>query len=848
MEKSYAHQETEKKLYAQWETSGVFTASNKSEKKPFTIVLPPPNITGILHLGHALGNTIQDTIIRYKKMKNYEVLWVPGTDHAAIATENVVLKSLGLKKRTEISRKDFLKECKKFTEKKRNQINNQMKAIGSFLDWSREAYTLDEKRNQAVNTIFKMLWDDGLIVRGYRMVNWSIGAQSVLADDEVEYKEIQGTLYEYKYEIVEIPGEFLIVATTRPETLFGDTALAIHSEDERVKNLQGKHVKIPFSQKEIPIIFDEYVDRNFGTATLKVTPAHDPNDFEIGQRHNLPQVQVIGFDGKMKDCKDVPKEFQNLSTQECRELLTQENKWFKGKKDHLQNIGHCYRSKTIIEPMLSEQWFVAVNKEFTHKITGQKTTLKQLTLEIIKNNETNLIPERFNKIYFQWIENLRDWCISRQIWWGHRIPVWYGEINGKTEIEVGGSQNLESQNAQNIRQEEDTLDTWFSSALWPMSVFDWPNIDHPDFQKFFPTDLLETAHDILFFWVARMIMFTKYATGKTPFKTVYLHGIITDEHGKKMSKSSGNGIDPTEMTQKFGADAVRLALVIGTTPGNQMPMNENKIAGYRNFVNKLWNAGRFVKMQTENVAEEIASPNSLADRWIYTRFQKIAQNVSQNLEKYEIAYAGEKIYHFVWSEFCDWYIEASKITPNPNFLKHIFEEIIALTHPLCPFITETLYQELQFSQKSIVEKPFPEINFEDKIAEKTFETLQTLITEIRRIRAEKKIFPQEKIQISWQSNFSEEEKKLILLLSNAKEIAETQGDTTTIKHEDKELVLCIMRDKKTKDKEKQELKNKIQQLQARLENKAYTEKAPTHLIAETQQQLSQAQEKLATLK
>ncbi|MCF7831156.1 class I tRNA ligase family protein [Candidatus Gracilibacteria bacterium] len=961
MEKNYDHNASENKISASWEASGAMKADNKSKKKKFTISLPPPNVTGELHLGHAAMLAIEDIMIRFKKMTGHEVLWLPGTDHAAIATENVVLKHLGLKSREEMQRNEFLKECRKFATAKHDRIVHQIKKMGAWLDWSREAYTFDEPRNQAVNTIFKRLYDDGLISRGHRMINWSVGAQSVLSDEEVVYKEVKGALYHYKYFFVDSE-EFLEVVTTRPETMFGDTAVALNPHDPRAKKLHGKKVKVPFSGREIPIILDDHVDLEFGTATLKVTPAHDPNDFEIGEKHNLEKIQVIGFDGHMETNDHVPKKFQKLSSEECRKLLTKPSEWFIKKEEHLHNVGFCYRSHTVVEPMISPQWFILVDKEFetnkpqrflfarhgettstknrvvqgesdplnikgkadakklaeflsrnknvtriissehkrakqTAEIIGrslgikietwkefngadlgsvvgkkilpnkisfdmaieaktgetmkqifdrvkkgweklkketsegdilvishrsilstleivrsggdknqvleqrrqhesasfgywgetteisdkkEKTTLKKLTAEAVRSGDVKIIPKQFEKVYFHWIDNLRDWCISRQIWWGHRIPVWYDKEKNITA--VGDIKTPHK----DWTQDKDTLDTWFSSALWPFSTLGWPDEKAEDFQKFFPTDVLETGHDILFFWVARMIMFSKYATGKPPFHTVYLHGLVTDEHGKKMSKSAGNGIDPLEVVEKFGADAVRLSLVVGTATGQPIPLGASKISGYRNFVNKLWNAGRFVKMQTPTSKKP--EPKSLADKWIASRFTKISKEIKNHLDKYEISMAGDKIYHFVWDDFCDWYIEESKKEPNPDFLYYLFNEILKLAHPLCPFITEKLWQELG-NKDILIGESFPETNYVDKKAEDLFEKFQ-------------------------------------------KEVIETRKAKT---------------DKTAIEKEIKQLKKDISALEIRLKNKGYLKKAPAKLVEQTKKELKESKEKLQKL-
>lgn len=1021
MDKAYDHKSTEDNIYASWEEGGTMRANEKSDKKPFVISLPPPNVTGQLHLGHAAMLAIEDIMIRYQKMNGKEVLWVPGTDHAAIATENVVLKHLGIQNREEMSREGFLEECRKFAREKHDRIVHQIKKMGAWLDWSREAYTFDDDRNHAVNHIFKMLYEDGLIVRGHRMINWSVGAQSVLSDDEVEYREVEGAMYHYRYFLSDSSGDSLEVATTRPETMFGDTALAMHPKDKRLKKYEGKKVYIPFSEKEIPIVADEHVDPEFGTGVVKVTPAHDPNDFAIGERHDLEKIQVIDFDGTMMSKSEVPKEFQGLTREHCRKELVKESKWFVKKVSHVHNVGFCYRSETIVEPMLSPQWFVSVEKEFTDKFTGKKTTLKKLTQEAVRNGDVKIIPKRFEKTYFQWIDNLRDWCISRQIWWGHRIPVWYDkdekihladeqkilfvrhgeseanrdgliqgctldtpltekglsqakELAGKLKKEkiskilcskllrasqtaeilakelcvkietwdelremdsgklvgqkgeacderkiqhdmyiqktgedfaavriraeqvwnklgqeredgkilvVGHSaflaalmatrRGLQTQEqweqfvdwwhmpncetkevslfippaGEHLRQDKDTLDTWFSSALWPFSTLGWPDENASDLQKFYPTDVLETGWDILFFWVARMIMFGRYATGKYPFHTVYLHGLVCDEKGQKMSKSKGNGIDPIEVIDEYGADAVRLSLVVGTSPGNPIPIGKGKISGFRNFVNKMWNAGRFVQMQNEKGLKVSLEPKSLADKWILSRLAQVSGEIATYLQKYEISAAGDMIYHFVWDEFCDWYIEASKVEPNPGFLKYVFLEILKLTHPLCPFITEALWQEL--SEGDIVDQDFPKIDFGDKTSMQTFETIQSIVTEIRKVRAEKNLNPKEKLFVQIKGSLDGSMMALIENLAGVRSGSVDTQKAAKIMVGKFEVFIDIPVDEGRIKKEKTALEGQIKALESRLNNKGYADKAPAALVEQTKNELEEAKEKLAKL-
>ena len=852
MKKAYDHLATEDTIYISWRKSGKMRADENSAKKPFTIVLPPPNVTGELHLGHAAMLAIEDIMIRYKKMKGFEVLWIPGTDHAAIATENKVIEHLGLKSREEMSRESFLEECKKFAAEKRNHIVNQMKKMGAWLDWSREVYTKDEVRSDAANDMFKKLYDDGLIQRGYRMIHWSVGARSVLSDDEVEHKPVEGKFFHYKYFLAEKSNadDFIEIATTRPETLFGDTALAIHPDDPRAKDLVGKKVFVPFSDRKIPIIADTHADSEFGTGILKVTPSHDPNDFEIGKRHNLPHIQVIGFDGKMMDVPEVPEKFRGKTREECRKMITdpqdkEVQKYLLKHKPHTHNVGFCYRTDTVVEPMISPQWFLLVDK----KIPTLKQSFKELLQEAVREKQVKIIPNRFEKNYFQWIDNLRDWCISRQIWWGHQIPVWY---NADGTVAKVGSKNLVEKETEELKQDQDTLDTWFSSALWPMSPLGWPNEKSADFSKFYPTDVLETGWDILFFWVARMMMFGKYGTGEWPFHTIYLHGMVTDEKGQKMSKSKGNGIDPLKMIQEVGADAVRMSLVIGTSPGNNIPIGIEKIKGYRNFVNKLWNAGRFVKMKLEQVPKNSdAKLESLAktmtEKWILSRFSKILAEILKHLDAYEISLAGNKIYHFVWDEFCAWYLETFKQEGSIEFLTKLFAEILKLVQPLCPFVTEALWQEV-YKQQFLVEEAYPQIHFYEKNAVEKFNSIQNLAGKIRNLRAENGINPKDKITARISDNLDEETKALIGSFGGLIFEGDMDKNFAEISEKNIAIQISLPIDQKKKERQKAELQKKIENLKNRLANKLYVKNAPKELVEETKKELKEAEEKFESIR
>ena len=828
-------------------------------------------------------------------MTGHEVLWIPGTDHAAIATENVVIKHLKIKSREELSRENFLKECKKFAAEKHERITHQIKQMGAWLDWSREVYTFDEPRNHAVNTIFKDLYKDGLITRGHRMINWSTGAQSVLADEELEWEDRKEPFYYIKC------GQF-IIGTARSETKCSNSPVILNPNGDYIKIkskkseetlILSKHAweKDPIlenlktqykatetikgrdlvdqkfeyetyaGKRKFWTIADNLIDMEKGTGAMTISAAHSEDDYELATRLNLKELffQKIDKNGKMTE---IAGECQGLSVKAARkksaEIMQEKDLLIAENKNYTHRVPLCYRSNCVIEPMISQQWFISVEKEFTDKWTNKKTTLKKLAQEAVRDNHTKIIPHTFEKTYFQWIDNLRDWCISRQIWWGHQIPVWYDK-EGKIHLQPG----------KDLTQDQDTLDTWFSSALWPMSPLGYPDTENPDFKKFYPTDVLETGHDILFFWVARMILFGRYSTGKYPFHTTYLHGMVCDEHGKKMSKSKGNGIDPLDMITEYGADAVRLALVIGTTPGNSIPIGKQKIGGYRNFVNKLWNAGRFVKMQLEPESDTAPchlqdfdksniEPKSLADKWIATKFTKLTAEINTHLENYQISQAGDKIYHFIWNEFCDWYLEAQKADPNPEFLAWLYFEILTLAHPLCPFITETLYQEFWGKTESLMNRNYPKPNFKNPAAEATFEELKEIITAIRKTRADKKINPKEKIdaKIKTKNKEIQNNKKIIQTLANLNkcEVGESikpTKDEIKILAAGTEIYINIPFDEAAEKaritQETANLKKQIQTLKARLQNKAYTEKAPPALVNQTKEELKNSEEALKKL-
>lgn len=680
--KAYQPKETEPEIYKRWETSGYFNPDklpNAKRRKPFVISMPPPNITGELHFGHALGMTTEDVLIRYHRMAGRAALWLPGTDHAAISTQVVVereLRQQGIERAT-IGRDKFLEKVWEWKEKYGRWIVEQVKAMGASADWSRERFTMDAKLSVAVQTAFVKLYKDGFIYRGERIINWCSDCQTAISDLEVDHQDTPGKLWYIAYPLASGAGS-ITVATTRPETMLGDTAVAVNPKDNRYAKLVGQHVRLPIVDREIPIIADSRIDQSFGTGAVKVTPSHDPMDFEIGRDHKLEFIQVIGFDGKMTAAAG--PQFLGLAINLAREKvvkLLEADEKLKKSEDYIHAISLCERSKTPIEPLVSRQWFMRMKELAKPAITA------------VRSGKIEILPKRFEKVYFHWMENIRDWNISRQIWWGHRLPVWFEKSDTKQEhpkITVTSP-------GPGWVQDEDTLDTWFSSGLWTFSTLGWPKVT-ADLKRYHPTAVLETGWDILFFWVARMIMFSLYFRNEVPFKTVYLHGLILDETGKKMSKSKGTGIDPLPTAEKYGMDAVRMSLIIGNAPGQDFRLYDKKIEGYRNFANKLWNIARFVLSQPMP-AKPVRTTDSLADRWILYRLNQVISLTTDRLEKFDLSGAGQGLYDFVWHEVADWYLEASKVKPNPVVLRQVLETSLRLLHPFMPFVTERLWQEFQ---------------------------------------------------------------------------------------------------------------------------------------------------------
>ncbi|MDD4753989.1 MAG: valine--tRNA ligase, partial [Desulfitobacteriaceae bacterium] len=734
---TYDPKKVEEKWYSQWEKDRYFHEEVDLEKPPFSIVMPPPNVTGQLHMGHALDNTIQDILTRWRRMQGYGALWLPGTDHAGIATQARVEENLakdGVSK-YDLGREKFLEKVWEWKERYHDRIAKQLRLLGSSCDWERERFTMDEGCSQAVQEVFVKLYEKGLIYRGSYIINWCPKCQTTISDIEVEHNEREGKLYYLKYPIKDSTA-YIRIATTRPETVLGDTAIAVNPEDERYRDLVGLTVVLPIMDREIPIIADEYVDPSFGTGAVKITPAHDPNDFEIGLRHNLSQITVIGKDGRMSE---EAGKYQGMDRYECREKLIEEFDGlglFEKMEEHSHAVGECYRCGTIIEPLVSPQWFVKMKP------------LAEPAIKAVLDGQIRFVPERFTKIYIGWLENIRDWCISRQLWWGHRIPVWYCQDCGKVICAKAAPLVCPSCDSKNLEQDPDVLDTWFSSALWPFSTLGWLE-NTKDLDYFYPTSVLVTGRDIIFFWVARMIFMGLEFMEREPFKEVFIHGLVLDSLGRKMSKSLGNGVDPLEIIDQYGADTLRFMLVTGNTPGNDLRFQVERLDAARNFANKIWNASRFVLMNLADYrpdAEEISF--NLADRWILERYRKIAAEVTRYLEKYELGEAARILYDFTWNEFCDWYIELAKLRlyketgaekyTAQHVLTYVLSGIMKLMHPFMPFITEEIWQHLPHEGETIMLSPWPDTEGMTSYAQEEAEMglVMEVIRAVRNIRAE----------------------------------------------------------------------------------------------------------------
>ena len=743
--KVYDPKDVEDRTYDFWTKNGYFHAKCDKDLKPYAIVMPPPNITGQLHMGHALDNTLQDAIIRWRRMQGYDALWLPGTDHASIATEAKIVEAMakeGIKKE-DIGREAFLERAWQWKEQFGGRIIQQLKKMGSSCDWDRLRFTMDEGCSKAVREVFVNLYEKKLIYRGERIINWCTHCRTSISDAEVEYEELDGSFWHIRYPLADGSG-YVQLATTRPETMLGDTAIAVHPDDERYKDIVGKKVILPIVNKEIPVVADNYVEIDFGTGVVKITPAHDPNDFEVGLRHNLPVINVLTEDGKMNENAG---KYEGMDRYECRKAIVkelEEGGYLVKVEPMKHNVGSCYRCHTIVEPRVSKQWFVKMQP------------LAEPAIDTVKKGEVKFVPDRFDKIYYHWMENIKDWCISRQLWWGHRIPAWYCSDCGEVIVSKTDPDCCPKCGSKNITQDPDTLDTWFSSALWPFSTLGWPE-KTPELEHFYPTNTLITGYDIIFFWVARMIFSGCEHMGKYPFDTVFIHGIVRDSQGRKMSKSLGNGIDPLEVIDKYGADALRFTLVTGNSPGNDMRFSDEKVGASRNFANKLWNAARYVLM---NLGEDEPAPHipedlALEDKWILSKFNTLAKEITDNLEKFELGIAVQKLYDFIWDVFCDWYIEISKIRLQAggeaaqtakDVLVYVLSNTLKLLHPFMPFITEEIWQSLPHDGESIMISKWPE--YSEALAfdaeENEMEKIMEAVRAIRNRRAEMNVAPSKK--------------------------------------------------------------------------------------------------------
>ena len=745
--KTYDPKAVEDKLYSFWNDSGFFHAEVNPDKKPYTIVIPPPNVTGQLHMGHAFDETLQDILIRTKRMQGYEALWMPGTDHAGIATQIKVEENLRKEEgltRYDLGREKFLERVWDWKHQYGNRIISQLKKLGSSCDWERERFTMDEGCSKAVREVFVNLYDKGLIYKGHRIINWCPHCTTALSDAEVEYETQPGKLWHIRYPLSDGSGD-LVVATTRPETFMGDTGVAVNPNDERYKHLIGKTCILPIMNREIPIFGDEYVDMEFGTGCVKVTPCHDPNDFEMGQRHNLEQILVFNEDATVNENGG---KYEGMDRYECRKAVIKdlgEGGYLVKIEDHEHNVGTCYRCGTTVEPMTSAQWFVKM------------APLAKPAMDVVTEGKTKFVPDRFSKTYLRWMENVHDWCISRQLWWGHRIPAFYCDDCGEMTVSKEDVHVCPKCGSKNVRQEEDVLDTWFSSALWPFSTLGWPE-KTKELEYFYPTSTLVTGYDIIFFWVARMIFSGVEHMGETPFETVYIHGLVRDAQGRKMSKSLGNGIDPLEIIDQYGADALRFTLATGNSPGNDMRFSDERVQASRNFCNKIWNASRFIQMNLtigKDKAAELPDTLTLEDKWIVSKYNTLIAEVTRNIDQYELGLAAAKLNDFIWDNFCDWYIEIAKTrlqNGDENVQKvlcYVLSGAMQLLHPFMPFITETIWQALPHEGPSVMVSQWPEYNEALHFAaeEAQMETLMDAVRAIRNRRSEMNVPPSKKAKV-----------------------------------------------------------------------------------------------------
>ena len=848
--KNYDPSIVEDRIYQNWLDKGYFHAEVDKTKKPFTIVIPPPNITGHLHMGHALDNTMQDILIRWKRMQGYNALWVPGTDHAAISTEVKIVNKMreeGLTKE-DIGREGFLKRAWAWKEEYGSTILNQLKKLGSSCDWERERFTMDAGLSDAVLTVFCKLYEKGYIYQGEKLINWCPTCQTTISDAEVEHEDKQGGFWHIKYPI-KGTDRFLEFATTRPETMLGDTAIAVHPDDERYKDIVGKVCVVPFVNREIPIIADEYVDMEFGTGVVKITPAHDPNDFEVGERHNLPKINILNDDGTINANGG---KFEGMDRYDARKQIVEELDemgLFIRKEEINHAVGVHDRCHTVIEPLIKKQWFVKMEE------------LAKPALDAYYKKDLKFVPDRFGKIYTHWLEDIHDWCISRQLWWGHRIPAYYCEC-GEVIVSKEAPKTCPKCGSTNIKQDEDCLDTWFSSALWPFSTLGWPE-QTEELKHFYPTSVLVTGYDIIFFWVVRMVFSAMEQMGEVPFKTVLIHGLVRDEQGRKMSKSLGNGIDPLEVIKDYGADALRLTLITGNAPGNDMRFYYSRMDNSRNFGNKLWNAARFVMMHIGDSEPKLdKSKLTSADKWILSKVNTLAKEVTDNLDNYELGIAVQKVYDFIWDEYCDWYIEMVK----PRLyneedetreaalwtLKTVLINALKMLHPFEPFITEEIFTSIQSEEETIMLSKWPEFTseFDFEEDEKAIELMKEAIKNIRNIRAEMNVAPSKKAKVFVVSenedvrNIFEHGKVFFATLAYASEVV-VQADKTAIDDDAVSTVIHngviympfaelvdIAKEKERLSKEREKLIKEVERVEKKLSNQGFVSKAPEKVIAE----------------
>ncbi|MGO0123108.1 valine--tRNA ligase [Desulfothermobacter acidiphilus] len=857
---AYEPEEVEARWYRFWEEGKFFRGEVDTSRRPFCIVMPPPNVTGELHMGHALDNTLQDVLIRWRRMQGYAALWIPGTDHAGIATQARVEAELAKEglTRQELGREKFLERVWLWKEKYGNTITKQLRRLGASCDWDRERFTMDEGCSAAVKEVFIRLYEEGLIYRGDYIVNWCPHCQTVISDIEVEHKETPGKLYYIRYPLKE--GGFITIATTRPETMLGDTAIAVNPQDPRYLHLIGHKAIVPLVGREIPIIPDEYVDMEFGTGALKVTPAHDPHDFEIAQRHRLPAVQVIGFDARMTE--EAGKRYQGLDRWEARKRVVEALKaqnLLEKEEEIIHAVGYCYRCGAVVEPMISKQWFVRMKP------------LAQPAIAAVEEGRIRFIPERFTKIYLNWVKNIKDWCISRQLWWGHRIPVWHCLNCGQSTVARNGLSQCPHCGSSRVEQDPDVLDTWFSSALWPFSTLGWPQ-NTPELHFFYPTSVLVTGRDIIFFWVARMIFMGLKFMGEVPFREVFIHGLVLDALGRKMSKSLGNGVDPLEVIESHGADSLRFMLVTGNSPGNDLRFHFERLDGARNFINKLWNASRFVLM---NLDEKELPPLSeatleLADRWILSRLQGATERVTAYLEDYELGEAARILYEFIWDEFCDWYIEIAKLRLYGEdqearltalaVLKKVLSTCLRLLHPFVPFVTEEIRYQLEPESQPLIIQTWPTVEekYKDGAAESSMSLLQEVVRSVRHLRAEMRVPPGKRARVIMVSS---EEEKLNLLKEHSLVVESLVSGELELQrllpvkpvnsahavaagveiYLPLEGLIDVEKERARLQKELRELEEELARVESKLANPSFLAKAPAEVVAKEQSKKEELQ-------